>query len=52
MVRHTREKHWIPINIREFVYGGPNPDDFIHFLDIQNWNITFNIVNEITVKWS
>ena len=52
MVRHTREKHQIPINIREFVYGGPNPDDFIHFRDIPNWNITFHIVNEITAKWS
>ncbi len=52
MVGHTREEHRIPINIREFVYGGPNPYDFIHFCDIPNQNITFHIVNEITVKWS
>jgi hypothetical protein len=45
MVRHTREEHQIPVNIHEFVYGGPNPD-------IPNQNITFHIVNEITAKWS
>ena len=52
MVRHTREEHRIPVNIREFVYGGPNPNEFIHFCDIPNQNITFHIVNEITAKWS
>ncbi len=52
MVRHTREEHRIPISIGEFVYGGPDPYDFIHFSDIPNRNITFHIVNEITAKWS
>ncbi len=50
MVRHTMEEHRIPINIHEFLYGGPNPADFIHFRNIPNWNITFHIVNEITAK--
>ncbi len=52
MVSHTRAEHRIPVNIHEFVYGGPNLDDFIHFCEIPNWNITFHIVNEITAKWS
>ncbi len=52
VVTHTWEEHQIPINIRENVCGGPNPDDFIHFCDIPNQNITFHIVNEITAKWS
>jgi hypothetical protein len=51
MVRHTKEEHRIPVRISEFVYGGTNPYDFIHFSDIPNQNITFHIVNEITVKW-
>ncbi len=50
MVRHTREEHRITISIGEFVYGGPNPYDFIHFSDIPNWNIILHIVNEITAK--
>jgi hypothetical protein len=52
MVRHTREEHRIPVNNHEFMYGGPDPYDFIHFCDIPNRNITFHILNEITAKWS
>ena len=52
MVRHTREEHRIPVSIGEFVYGGPNPYDFIYLSDIPNRITTFHIVNEITAKWS
>ncbi len=52
MIGHTREEHRISTRISEFMDGGPNPYDLIHFCNIPNRNVTFNIVDEITAKWS